>query len=178
VSGHHLTGVVIFHDITDVEAMLAASCHGQYAVVIGGGLLGLEIANGLMKQGMDVTVVHLLYTLMERQLDKPAATLLKTSLEKRSIKFFMEAQTTEIMGTDQVTAVRFKDGLEILENIMVMAVGIRPNTTLAQTARIYCERGIIVNDTMQTYDPRIYAVGECVQHRGQAYCLVAPLQTS
>jgi nitrite reductase (NADH) large subunit len=175
VPGHNLPGVVSFRDITDVEAMLAASRHGQYAVVIGGGLLGLEAANGLMKQGMDVTVVHLLDTLMERQLDKPAANLLKMSLEQRGIKFLMEAQTAEIMGTDQVTAVRFKDGLEIPANIVVMAVGIRPNITLAQAAGIYCERGIIVNDTMQTYDPRIYAVGECVQHRGQAYGLVAPL---
>ena len=175
VPGKDLQGVVSFRDIHDVDAMLKAAGEGKRAVVIGGGLLGLEAANGLKLQGMDVTVVHLLDTLMERQLDKPAADLLKGALEARGLNFLMEAQTEAILGGERVTGVRFKDGLEIPADLVVMAVGIRPNTALAEQAGLYCERGVVVNDTMQTYDPRIYAVGECVQHRGATYGLVAPL---
>ncbi len=176
VPGNELDGVIAFRDISDVDAMLEASKKdGGTAVVIGGGLLGLEAANGLMKQGMDVTVVHLMDTLMERQLDKPAGALLKASLEERGMRFLMEAQTEAVLGRDRVEGVRFKDGLEIPADIVVMAVGIRPNIELAQKIGLHCERGIVVNDTMQTFDPRIYAVGECVQHRGQTYGLVAPL---
>ncbi len=175
VPGHEKKGVIGFRDIADVETMLASSRQYKRAIVIGGGLLGLEAANGLMKNGMDVTVVHLLDTLMERQLDKPAATLLKASLEERGMKFLMEAQTAEILGDERVTGVKFADGSAIEADLVVMAVGIRPNMVLAQEAGIHCERGIVVNDTMQTYDPRVYAVGECVQHRGTCYGLVAPL---
>ena len=177
VPGNELRGVVAFRDIADVDAMLAAahSRKGGQAVVIGGGLLGLEAANGLMKQGMDVTVVHLMDSLMERQLDKPAAALLKASLEERGLKFLLEAQTEAILGKDHVEGVRLKDGLEIPADLVVMAVGIRPNVELAQRAGLHCERGVVVNDTLQTFDPRIYAVGECVQHRGVTYGLVAPL---
>jgi len=175
VPGHDKEGVIGFRDIADVETMLASSKQYKKAVVIGGGLLGLEAANGLMKNDMDVTVVHLLDTLMERQLDKPAATLLKASLEERGMRFLMEAQTAEILGDERVTGVKFADGAEIEADLVVMAVGIRPNMALAQEAGIHCERGIVVNDTMQTYDPRVYAVGECVQHRGTCYGLVAPL---
>lgn len=175
VPGADLDGVIGFRDIQDVNTMLAASRQQKNAVVIGGGLLGLEAANGLLKQGMDVTVVHLLDSLMERQLDKPAALLLQRSLEERGLKFLMEAETESILGEDRVTGVRFKDGTEIPADMVVMAVGIRPNMDLAKRIGLYCERGIVVNDTLQTYDPRIYAVGECVQHRGQAYGLVAPL---
>ncbi|MCB1776183.1 MAG: nitrite reductase large subunit NirB, partial [Candidatus Competibacteraceae bacterium] len=173
--GNDLPGVIGFRDIHDVDTMLAAARTGKNAVVIGGGLLGLEAANGLMKQGMQVTVVHVLDTLMERQLDPAAADMLRISLEERGMRFLMGAQTAALLGEDQVRAVRFKDGLEIPTDLVVMAVGIRPNIELAQQAGIYCERGIVVNDTMQTYDPRVYAVGECVQHRGQCYGLVAPL---
>jgi nitrite reductase (NADH) large subunit len=175
VPGKDLDGVVGFRDITDVERMLAAARQGKHAVVIGGGLLGLEAANGLLKQGMNVTVVHVLDTLMERQLDKPAAALLKRSLEEGGLNFLMEAQTEAILGSDRVTAIRFKNGMEIPADLVVMAVGIRPNIELAKSSRLHCERGIVVNDTMQTYDPRIYAVGECVQHRGSLFGLVAPL---
>lgn len=176
VPGNELDGVIPFRDINDVDTMLQASRKkGGKAVVIGGGLLGLEAANGLMKQGMDVSVVHLMDTLMERQLDKPAAALLKTSLEKKGMKFLMEAQTEAILGTDQVEGIRFKDGLEIPADLVVMAVGIRPNIDLARKIGLHCERGIVVNDTMQTFDPRVYSVGECVQHRGETYGLVAPL---
>ncbi len=175
VPGHDLDGVITFRDVQDVTAMLEASRRDRNAVVIGGGLLGLEAANGLMKQGMDVTVVHLTDALMERQLDEPAARLLQKSLEERGMKFRMQAQTEIILGRKQVRGVRFQDGEEIEADLVVMAVGIRPNVELARTAGLHCERGVIVNDTLQTYDPRIYAVGECVQHRNATYGLVAPL---
>ncbi len=175
IPGADKEGVLGFRDIYDVDTMIQASKDYKKAVVIGGGLLGLEAANGLMKQGMDVTVVHLLDSLMERQLDKPASSLLKASLEQRGMTFMMEAQTAEIVGDKRVSGVKFADGSEVDADLVVMAVGIRPNFELAQKAGIYCERGIVVNDTMQTYDPTIYAVGECVQHRNECYGLVAPL---
>lgn len=176
VPGRELEGVIGFRDIQDVDRMLAAAgkTNGK-AVVIGGGLLGLEAANGLLKQGMQVTVVHLLDSLMERQLDKAASKLLMRSLEERGLNFLMEAQTESILGKDHVEAVRFKNGMEIPADLVVMAVGIRPNIELAKKVGLHCERGLVVTDTMQTYDPRIYAVGECVQHRGDTYGLVAPL---
>jgi len=175
IPGADKEGVLGFRDIQDVDTMVQAAKDYKKAVVIGGGLLGLEAANGLMKQGMDVTVVHLLDSLMERQLDKPASALLKASLEERGMTFLMEAQTAEIVGDKRVSSVKFADGSEIDADLVVMAVGIRPNFELAQKAGIHCERGIVVNDTMQTFDPVIYSVGECVQHRGQCYGLVAPL---
>ena len=175
VPGHDKPGVMGYRDIADVEAMLDAASRYQNAVVIGGGLLGLEAAYGLMRQGMRVTVVHLLDSLMERQLDRTASAMLKTSLEERGMTFRMQAQTAEILGEDRVTGVRFADGATLDADLVVMAVGIRPNIALAQQAGLHCERGIVVNDTLQTYDPKIYAVGECVQHRGQCYGLVAPL---
>ncbi|KRT55225.1 assimilatory nitrite reductase (NAD(P)H) large subunit precursor [endosymbiont of Ridgeia piscesae] len=175
VPGADLHGVIGFRDIKDVEIMLEIAASHEKAVVIGGGLLGLEAANGLMKNGMDVTVVHLMDTLMERQLDKPAANLLKASLEQKGLKFLMEAQTEAILGDERVTGVKFADGSAVEADLVVMAVGIRPNIELAQQAGIHCERGIVVNDTMQTFDPKIYSVGECVQHRGNCYGLVAPL---
>lgn len=175
VPGADLDGVIGFRDIADVDSMLEAAKHHKKAVVIGGGLLGLEAANGLMLNGMDVTVVHLLDSLMERQLDKPASALLKASLEERGLTFLMEAQTASIEGDGRVRAVRFADGSEVEADLVVMAVGIRPNMALAQSAGIYCDRGVVVNDTMQTFDPKIYAVGECVQHRDVCYGLVAPL---
>lgn len=173
--GINLTGVIGFRDIADVETMLGYSKEYKNAVVIGGGLLGLEAANGLLKNGMNVTVVHLLDSLMERQLDKPAAALLKTSLEESGMKFLMEAQTSEILGDSRVTGLRFADGSEIEADLVVMAVGIRPNTELAVASGLECERGIVVDDQLRTSDPNIYSLGECVQHRGQCYGLVAPL---
>jgi nitrite reductase (NADH) large subunit len=175
VPGYQLKGVIAFRDIHHVDQMLAAARGGGHAVVIGGGLLGLEAANGLMKQGMSVSVVHVTNVLMNNQLDPVAANLLQTELEKRGVQFLMEAQTEAILGDEFVTGVRFKDGREVACLLVVMAVGIRPNIDLAKQANLYCERGIVVSDTLQTYDPRIYAVGECAQHRGQAYGLVAPL---
>ena len=169
IPGAELDGVISFRDIHDVETMLKASREHKHAVVIGGGLLGLEAANGLMQQGMHVTVIHNSDVLMERQLDSEAGGLLKKSLEQRGLKFKLNALTESIIGEGKVKGVRFKDGSEIPADLVVMAVGIRPNKALAETIGLYCEHGIIVNDTMQTYDPSIYAVGECVQHRGKAY---------
>lgn len=177
VPGKDLPGVVTFRDLQDVDAMLQAARAHKKAVVIGGGLLGLEAANGLMKQGMDVTVVHIVDTLMERQLDRAAATLLKESLEKRGMKFKMPAKTVAILGEAQtrLRGVRFEDGSELEADLVVMAAGIRPNIELARSAGLRCDRGVLVNDTLQTFDPSIYAVGECVQHRNSTYGLVAPL---
>ncbi|MDH5258319.1 MAG: FAD-dependent oxidoreductase, partial [Gammaproteobacteria bacterium] len=175
VPGHDLSGVISFRDIHDVDLMLEASKKNKHAVVIGGGLLGLEAANGLMLQGMNVTVVHLGDVLMDRQMDSVAGGMLKKSLEERGLNFLMSTSTEAILGEDHVKAVRFKGGLEIATDLVVMAVGIRPNIELAKKVGLHCERGVVVNDTMQTFDPKIYSVGECVQHRGEAYGLVAPL---
>ena len=177
VPGAELEGVISFRDIADVDAMVRASGQYRHAVVIGGGLLGLEAANGLLKRGMDVSVVHLGPWLMERQLDEPAARLLQKSLEEKGMKFLLQKQTAELVRGEsgRVAAIKFKDGDEIPADLVVMAVGIRPNTELAESAGLHCNRGIVVNDTLQTFDPRIYSIGECAAHRGIAYGLVAPL---
>ncbi|MEH0168035.1 nitrite reductase large subunit NirB [Roseateles microcysteis] len=178
VPGKELNGVIAYRDIADTNAMIDAATKYQHAVVIGGGLLGLEAANGLMLRGMQVTVVHLGDWLMERQLDDQAGDLLRKSLEARGLKFLLGAQTQALIGgkDGRVMAVQFKDGKEIPADLVVMAAGIRPNTELAASAGIHCNRGIVVSDTMQTItDPRIYSVGECAAHRGIAYGLVAPL---
>jgi nitrite reductase (NADH) large subunit len=180
--GKDLEGVMAYRDIADTHAMIDAAQKYRHAVVIGGGLLGLEAANGLMLRGMTVSVVHVMPTLMERQLDSVAGKLLQKSLEARGLKFLMSAQTQELVGSlddgkaGRVKSVRFKDGTEVLADLVVMAVGIRPNTALAESMRLYCNKGIVVNDTLQTVtDARIYSVGECAAHRGIAYGLVAPL---
>jgi nitrite reductase (NADH) large subunit len=176
VPGKDLPGVVTFRDLDDVDRMLAAAEGGGNAVVIGGGLLGLEAAHGLALRGMMVTVVHLMPTLMERQLDEAAGWLLKEELERRGQTILTGADTAEIVGCDgHVRAVRLKDGTEIAADIVVMAVGIRPATALAKAAGLEVERGIMVDDHMVTSDPAVMAVGECVQHRGACYGLVAPL---
>ncbi|MDB5729062.1 MAG: putative flavoprotein oxidoreductase [Noviherbaspirillum sp.] len=175
VPGHDLPGVMAFRDIQDVETMLAAAKNYKHAVVIGGGLLGLEAANGLMRQGMHVTVAHVSDCLMHRQLDKSAAALLRKALEGRGMRFLLNADTTAILGEDRVRAVRFKDGTEAAADLVVITAGVRPNIGLARQAGLHCERAIVVDDTLQTYDPRIYAVGECVQHRAATFGLVAPI---
>ncbi len=184
VPGNRLPGVITYRDIADTHAMIDAASRFRNAVVIGGGLLGLEAANGLARRGMSVTVVHLAEWLMERQLDRTAGDLLQRSLEKRGLSFRVKAQTKELVASPEaqagrVCAVRIVDGSgneeELPADLVVMAVGIRPNTALAQSAGLHCERGIVVSDTLQTFDPRIYAVGECVNHRGSTYGLVAPL---
>ena len=177
VPGHTLNGVIGYRDIADTRMMMATAQSHRHAVVIGGGLLGLEAANGLTQRGMHVTVVHLSDWLLERQLDRTAGKLLQSALEARGIRFRLNAVTDALLdnGAGRVGAVRFKDGEEIPADLVVMAAGIRPNTALAERAGLPCNRGILVSDTLQTYDPRIYAVGECANHRGTAYGLVAPL---
>jgi nitrite reductase (NADH) large subunit len=176
--GKDLEGVIAYRDIADTRTMIEAAGKYRHAVVIGGGLLGLEAANGLMLRGMQVTVVHIAPWLMERQLDDVAGGLLRKSLEDRGLKFMIGAQTQALIGDrdGRVMAVQFKDGSEVPADLVVMAAGIRPNTELAEAIGLHCSRGIVVNDTMQTItDPRIYSVGECAAHRGIAYGLVAPL---
>jgi nitrite reductase [NAD(P)H] large subunit len=175
VPGKELPGVVTFRDLADVDTMLETARSYRKAVVIGGGLLGLEAANALVRRGMDVTVVHIFDTLMERQLDPAAAALLKTSLENRGLQFRMPAKTAAILGEQRVSGVRFDDGAELETDLIVMTTGVRPNIELASRAGLRCERGILVDDTLQTFDPSIYAVGECVQHRNNTFGLVAPL---
>jgi nitrite reductase (NADH) large subunit len=178
IPGKDLQGVLAYRDIADTQAMIDAATQYQHAIVIGGGLLGLEAANGLMKRGMAVSVVHVAPWLMERQLDDVAGKLLQQSLEQRGMRFLIGAQTQELVGNDagRVKAIRFKDGTELPADLVVMAVGIRPNTALAESMNLHVNKGIVVSDTLQTVtDPRIYAVGECAAHRGIAYGLVAPL---
>ena len=177
IEGAKLKGVHTYRDIYDTEQMIEASTKHKQAVVIGGGLLGLEAANGLQLRGMEVTVIHIMPWLMERQLDQTAAQMLQKSLAQKGLQFRLATETLSLLGNDagEVNAVVLKNGEVIAAQLVVMAVGIRPNTTLAESCGLYCQRGLVVNDTMQTYDPRIYAVGECVSHRGVAYGLVAPL---
>jgi nitrite reductase (NADH) large subunit len=178
VPGLDLEGVIAYRDIEDTQKMIDAAARYRDAVVIGGGLLGLEAANGLMLRGMRVTVVHLLPTLMERQLDETAGRMLQASLEQRGLQFCTGAKTQCLVdgGQGRVGAVRLADGRQIAADLVVMAVGIRANTELAEGMGLHCQRGIVVDDTMQTVtDPRIYAVGECASHRGISYGLVAPL---
>ncbi len=175
VPGKDLPGVISFRDMKDVDAMLAAANGGGDAVVIGGGLLGLEAAHGLTLRGMKVTVIHLMSTLMERQLDEAAGWLLKTELENRGQTILTGADTAEIIGDGKVEGVLLKDGRTIPASLVVMAVGIRPSVALARDAGLAIGRGIHVDDHMVTSDPSILAVGECVEHDGMVYGLVAPL---
>ena len=175
VPGAQLQGVVGFRDLDDVETMLQAARAGGRAVVIGGGLLGLEAANGLLRRGMEVTVVHLTDSLLNQQLDSDASLLLKGALEHRGLHILLSSQTEAILGTDKVEGVRFKDGSECAADLVVMAAGVRPNVALARAAGLHVERAVVVDDTLQTYDPRIYAVGECIQHRKNTFGLVAPI---
>ena len=177
IEGNDLEGVISFRDIADVKKMVDASKHYKNAVVIGGGLLGLEAANGLIKQGMNVTVVHLLEDLMNMQLDSKASQMLLLSLKQKGMQFKLKAQTQRLItgNSGRVEKIEFSDGSTIDTDLVVMAVGIRPNIELAQKSGIDCERGIVVNDAMQAFESSIYAVGECTQHRGRCYGLVAPL---
>jgi nitrite reductase [NAD(P)H] large subunit len=176
VAGKDLPGVVGFRDYDDVQEMLgAAKVTDGKAVIIGGGLLGLEAAAALHEQGMDVTVLHLMGHLMERQLDPAAGYLLQKELESRGIKVICNAHTNAILGTEHVEAVALEDGTVLGANVVVMAAGIRPATKLAVDSGIDVARGIVVDDVMQTSDPHVLAVGECVEHDEVVYGLVAPL---
>ncbi|MDR4945269.1 nitrite reductase large subunit NirB [Neobacillus cucumis] len=175
IPGADKQGVTGFRDIKDCEMMIKSADQYQKAVVIGGGLLGLEAARGLLNLGMKVDVVHLMPHLMERQLDPIASSLLKSELESQGMNFLMEKQTVEILGDERVTGLRFKDGSEVEADLVVMAIGIKPNTQVAKDSGIYVNRGIVVNDLMETSVPHVYAVGECAEHREIVYGLVAPL---
>lgn len=175
IPGADKEGVVGFRDIADCNTMIDASKKFKRAAVIGGGLLGLEAAKGLVQLGMDTTVVHLFDTLMERQLDAASAAMLKTELERQGIKFAMGKRTAELTGESRVTGLKFDDGTELAADLVVMAAGIVPNKELAKASGIEVARGIKVDDYMQTSVPDVYAVGECCEHRGVCYGLVAPL---
>jgi nitrite reductase (NADH) large subunit len=175
IPGLGLPNVRAFRDIADVEAMIEAAKTEQRAVVIGGGLLGLEAAWGLKRRGMAVSLVHLMPTLMERQLDAAAGALLRRDLDARGIAFFTNSQTEEIAGGERAEAVVLADGRRIPADLVVLAVGIRPNIDLARAAKLDVNRGILVGDDMATSDPDIYAVGECIEHNGQVFGLVAPI---
>jgi len=177
IPGNTLRGVIGYRDIADTQAMINTAKTHEHAVVIGGGLLGLEAANGLMLRGMQVTVVHNGEWLLERQLDNVSGQMLKTALEARGLKFRLREQTRALhdAGNGRVGSVEFHNGDIIPADLVVMAAGIRPATELAEKSGLPCNRGILVSDTMQTYDPRVYAIGECASHRGIAYGLVAPL---
>jgi nitrite reductase (NADH) large subunit len=176
VPGSDLEGITTFRSLDDVDAMLGAARPDARAVVIGGGLLGLEAAHGLRAQGMHVTVVHIHGRIMERQLDDAAAALLRGSLEARGLGFCLAARTASFEGEGgKVTGLVLEDGRRLPADLVVVAAGIRPRIDLARDCGLRCDRGILVDDTLQTFDPAIYAVGECVQHRGSTYGLVAPL---
>ncbi|OAM14499.1 nitrate reductase [Acinetobacter baumannii] len=177
VQGVDLKGVLTFRDIYDVNTMIEYCGSKTNAVVIGSGLLGLEAAYGLKQRGMNVTVLHLMDRIMERQLDGRASQLLRHSIEQKGIQIITEANTEALIGDENghVKQIRLKDGTVLDADLVVFAVGIRPNIALAQSAGLRCNRGVLVNDTMQTFDPSIYAVGECIEHRGQTFGLVEPL---
>ncbi|PZQ98078.1 MAG: nitrite reductase large subunit [Cereibacter sphaeroides] len=175
VQGKDLPGVVTYRDLDDTNAMIAAAKPGAKAVVIGGGLLGLEAAAGLQLRGMEVTVIHLIGHLMERQLDPSASYLLQKALESRGIRVHCKGATKAILGGDRVEAVLLEDGTVHGADLVVMAVGIRPEVRLAVDAGLNIGRGITVDDRLQTSDPAIFAVGECVEHDKMLFGLVAPL---
>jgi nitrite reductase (NADH) large subunit len=175
VAGLALPGVCAFRTIADLDLMCDAARNGGGAVVVGGGLLGLEAAVGLMKRGMKVTVIHLVATLMERQLDEAAGLLLQRDLERTGLTIMTRAQTEAITGDNRVKAVRLADGRELPANLVVFAVGVTPDIALARGAGLDVNRGITVNDFMVTSDPDVFAVGECIEHRGRTFGLVGPL---
>ena len=175
IPGADLPGVVSFRSIGDVEAMRAACRPGRQAVVIGGGLLGLEAAHGLCRNGMTVTVVHLMPSLMERQLDTVSAGMLARALDARGITVLTGASTQAVLGDGCVHGVALADGREIPADLVVMAAGVRPSIALAHSAKLNCGRGVRVDDAMRTSDPAIFAIGECAEHRGQIVGLVAPI---
>jgi nitrite reductase (NADH) large subunit len=175
IPGLSLPGVCAFRDIADVDKMLAAARTHKRAVVIGGGLLGLEAAWGLKQRGMSVALVHLMPTLMERQLDAAAGQMLQRELDRRGIAFFTDGQTEEITGSERAEGVQLADGRFVPADLVVLAIGIRPNIDLAKKAQLEVNRGVVVTDDMRTSDPQIFAVGECTEHRGNVFGLVAPI---
>ncbi|MFJ9382178.1 nitrite reductase large subunit NirB [Peribacillus sp. NPDC101481] len=175
INGADKKGVTAFRNIEDCKKMIEYSKNNKKAAVIGGGLLGLEAARGLLNLGMQVDVIHLSEYLMDRQLDPAAGKMLQRELESQGMNFYLGKQTQEVLGEIDVKGLRFSDGEEISADLVVMAVGIKPNVTMAQDCGIPVNRGIIVNDYMETRIPNIFAVGECAEHREMVYGLVAPL---
>jgi nitrite reductase (NADH) large subunit len=174
VPGAELAGVHTFRDTRDVDLLLTLAAQKKRVVVVGGGLLGLEAAYGLAKAGAPVTLIHLMDRLMERQLDAPAADLLKSLVERKGIKVLLNANTARILGATHVEAVELADGSATEAEAVIFAAGIRPNVALAKEAGIAVNRGIVVDDILQTGTPDIYAIGECAEHRGICYGLVEP----
>jgi len=175
VPGIELDGVVAFRHADDCERIRGRAGSGSKAVIIGGGLLGLEAAGALLSMGMEVTVVHLMDRLMERQLDKVSSEMLREDLERLGMKVLLNTKTAAIEGNGKVEKVRFAAGEAVEADLVLVSAGIMPDIALAKASNLYCERGIVVSDTMQTYDPAVYALGECVQHRGKTFGLVAPI---
>ncbi|PDT90384.1 assimilatory nitrite reductase large subunit [Bradyrhizobium sp. Y36] len=172
--GADLAGVHTFRDTRDVDLLLTLAAAKKRVVVVGGGLLGLEAAYGLAKAGAPVTLLHLMDRLMERQLDAPAADLLKTLVERKGIRILLNASTARIHGDGHVEAVGLADGSRIEADAVIFAAGIKPNVALAKEAGIAVNRGVVVNDVMQTSSSDIFALGECAEHRGTCYGLVEP----
>jgi nitrite reductase (NADH) large subunit len=175
IEGVKKRGVLVFRNLDDTRALLDHAAPGKKAIVIGGGLLGLEAARGLQVQGCDVTVVHLVDTLMERQLDFVGGGHLKAKMECLGVKVLLERNAADVLGNEKAEGVAFKDGTTIDADFVVIAAGIRPNAELGRKAGLVVNRGIVVNDHMETSNPDIFAVGECVEHNGACYGLVAPL---
>jgi nitrite reductase (NADH) large subunit len=173
IKGIEKEGVVFFRNMADCLRLKKAVEGSKRAVVLGGGFVGLETAHALRELGLSVTVVHLMNKLMERNLDSRASGFLKEDLERMGIEVMLEKQTAEVMGEKEVAGLKFRDGSAVECDIIVCSTGIRPNIALASEAGIYCRRGIVVSDTMQTYDPSIYAVGECTENRGETFALVS-----
>ena len=174
VPGADLAGVHTFRDSRDVDLLLTLAARKKRVVVVGGGLLGLEAAYGLAKAGAPMTLIHLMDRLMERQLDAPAAELLKSLVERKGIEVLLDANTARLRGETRVEGIELVGGRLIDADAVIFAAGIRPNVTLAKEAGISVHRGIVVDDVMQTGAPNIFALGECAEHRGVCYGLVEP----
>jgi nitrite reductase (NADH) large subunit len=172
--GADLAGVHTFRDTRDVDLLLTLAAQKKRVVVVGGGLLGLEAAYGLAKAGAKVTLIHLMDRLMERQLDAPAAELLKSLVERKGIRILLNANTARIHGETRVEGVELTDGRKLEADAVIFAAGIRPNVTLAKEAGIAVNRGVVVDDHLQTGASGIFALGECAEHRGTCYGLVEP----
>ena len=175
VVGMDKEGVVAFRTINDCEKIKDDVREGSRVAVIGGGLLGLEAAYGALKLGADVSVVHLADRLLERQLDITSAEFLKEDIEKLGIDVMLSKETTEVYGEGKCEGLNFKDGTSLEADLIIVSVGIKPNIELIESSGIYCEKGVVVSDVMQSYDPAVYAIGECVQHRNKTFGLVAPI---
>lgn len=174
IEGADLPGVHTFRDVKDVEALAGLEGKGARALVIGGGLLGLEAAYGLARRGVDVTLAHVMDRLMERQLDAAGADILRRLVEEKGVRVLLNADTTRIIGSDRVEGVEFADGRTARIDAVIFAVGIRPNADLARQAGLEVGRGVIVDDGLETSEAGVFAIGECAEHRGVCYGLVEP----